>query len=300
MLGAGLRASVPLLLAALGETFAERAGLLNLGIEGMMLAGAFGGFFVALNTGTLPGGLAAGLLLGMVLALVFGVLTITLRVNQIIVGLGMTLFAAGLTSFLFRHLYGVQFPTLPQSLEAVAIPVLVRIPVIGTALFEQKGMVYVALALVVVLGVVLRRTTFGLAVRATGEDPFAADAAGVDVFRVRYLAMAIGGAMAGLGGAFLSVGDLNFFVPGMTRGLGFIAIAITMLGRWDPYRVLVGALIFGLMQSLSDGLQILGVSIRPEFLLMLPYLGVILALVILAQHTPLPAALGLPYQRGQK
>jgi simple sugar transport system permease protein len=300
LLSAGLIAAVPLLLAALGETLVERAGLLNLGLEGMMLLGAFGGFYVALNSQSLPAGLLAGVGLGLLLGLFFGWLTITLQVDQVIAGLGLTLLAGGLTGYLFRDLYGRQFPTLPVSAKKVALPLLSDLPLLGQVLFHQQPLVYLAWGLVVVFAWLLNRTRFGLEVRAVGENPLAADAAGVNVFRVRYLAVLIGGLMAGLGGAFLSVGDLNFFVPGMTVGQGFIAIAIAMLGRWRPYRVLVGAVLFGLLRSLANGLQIIGLAVQPEFILMLPYLGIIAALVLLAGRTSLPAALGVPYIRGQK
>lgn len=300
LLSAGLIAAVPLLLAALGETLAERAGLLNLGLEGMMLIGAFGGFYVALNSQSVWIGLAAGAVVGLVLGLFFGWLTITLRVDQVIAGLGLTIFAGGLTGFLFRDFYGRQFPTLPVSAGKAAVPFLSDLPILGPALFKQQPVVYLAWGLVVVFALVLTRTRFGLEVRAVGENPLAADAAGVNVFRVRYLAAMIGGTMAGLGGAFLSVGDLNFFVPGMTVGQGFIAIAIAMLGKWRPCRVFIGAVLFGLLRSLANGLQIIGVDARPEFILMLPYLGIIVALVLLAGRTSLPAALGTPYERGHK
>lgn len=300
LLSAGLIAAVPLLLAALGEALTERAGLLNLGLEGMMLIGAFGGFYVALNSQSVWIGLAAGAVAGLVLGLFFGWLTITLRVDQVIVGLGLTVFAGGLTGFLFRDFYGQQFPTLPVSAGKVAVPVLSSLPILGPALFKQQPVVYLAWGLVVVFALVLTRTRFGLEVRAVGENPLAADAAGVNVFRVRYLAVMIGGTMVGLGGAFLSVGDLNFFVPGVTVGQGFIAIAIAMLGKWRPYRVFVGAVLFGLLRSLATGLQIIGVDVRPEFILMLPYLGIIVALVLLAGRASLPAALGTPYERGHK
>jgi len=300
LLSAGLIAAVPLLLAALGETFAERAGLLNLGLEGMMLLGAFGGFYVALNSQSILAGLATGVLLGLILGLLFGFLAITLQVDQVIIGLGLTIFAGGLTGFLFRDLYGQRFPTLAVSSEKVAIPWLSDIPIVGPAFFKQQLLVYLAWVLVIIFALILTRTRFGLEVRAVGENPFAADAAGVNVFRTRYLAIIIGGMMAGLGGAFLSVGDLNFFVPGMTVGQGFIAIAIAMLGKWQPYRVFVGAVLFGILRSLSNGLQIIGVAVRPEFILMLPYLGIIVALMLLAGRTTLPAALGMPYERGQK
>jgi simple sugar transport system permease protein len=300
LLSAGLIASVPLLLAALSETLAERAGLLNLGLEGMLLLGAFGGFYVALNSHSILAGLVAGALLGLILGLLFGFLTITLQVDQVIVGLGLTIFAGGLTGFLFRNLYGQRFPTLAVSSQKVAVPVLSHIPIIGPAFFNQQLLVYLAWSLVIVFAFVLTRTRFGLEVRAAGENPLAADASGVNVFRTRYLAILIGGTMAGLGGAFLSVGDLNFFVPGMTVGQGFIAIAIAMLGKWRPYRVFIGAVLFGILRSLANGLQIIGIDVQPEFILMLPYLGIIAAMVLLAGRTSLPAALGVPYQRGQK
>ncbi len=300
LLSSGLIATVPLLLAALGETYAERAGLLNLGIEGMMLTGAFGGFYVALNTNSVLAGLAAGLVIGLGLGLLFGFLAISLCVDQIILGLAITIFAEGLTGFLFRDFYGLRFPTLEVGLSKVSIPLLSDIPILGPAVFNQQITVYLAWALVVVFSFVLYRTRIGLEVRAVGESPVAADTAGVNVFGIRYLAIAVGGAMAGLGGAFLSVGDLSFFVPGMTMGLGFIAIAITMVGRWDPYRVFVGALLFGILHSLSNGIQIIGVQVRPEFVLMLPYLGIIAAMVLLAGRTVLPGALAVPYERGHR
>jgi simple sugar transport system permease protein len=241
-----------------------------------------------------------GLAIGLACGLLFGLLAISLRVDQVIVGLGITVFATGLTGFLFREFYGRQFPMLPISQQKVAIPVLSEIPVIGSVFFNQQVMVYLTWGLVAVFNFVLIRTTFGLEVRAVGESPFAADAAGVKVFRVRYLAIAIGGAMAGLGGAFLSVGDLNFFVPGMTVGLGFIAIAITMLGGGRPARVLVSAVVFGILRSLSNGLQVIAVQMRPEFILMLPYIGIIGLLIVVADRSGLPAALALPYERGYR
>lgn len=300
LLSTGLVAAVPLSLATLGETFAERAGLLNLGLEGMMLTAAFAGFSVAFSTGSVGAGLAAGMITGLALGLLFGVLAISLRVDQVIIGLAITIFAAGLTGFLFRDFYGQRFPTLSASLGRVPIPLLSSIPILGPAVFHQQVVVYLTVVLVFVFDFVLNRTRFGLEMRAVGEHPLAADAAGVNVFRVRYLAIAVAGVMAGFAGAFLSVADLSFFVPGMTVGQGFIAIAITMLGRWDPRRVFVGALLFGILRSLSNGLQIVGIAVRPEFILMLPYLGIILALVLLAGRTALPAALAVPYERGRR
>jgi simple sugar transport system permease protein len=298
LLSAGLVAAVPLLLAALGETLTERAGLLNLGLEGIMLLGAFSGFVAALNSHSVLFGLVVGMLSGLVVGAIFGFLTITLRVDQVIVGLGLAIFGGGVTGFLFRVFYGQQFPTLMVSAPKIVLPLVSDLPVLGPAFFRQQPLVYLAWGLVIVLALVLTRTRFGLEVRAVGENPLAADAAGVNVFRVRYLAVMLGGMLAGLGGGFLSVGDLNFFVPGMTVGQGFIAIAIAMLGKWRPYRVLVGAVLFGLLRSLANGLQIMGIDVQPEFILMLPYLGIMVALAILAGRARLPAALGTPYERG--
>lgn len=300
LLSAGLIAAVPLLLAALGETFAERAGLLNLGLEGMLLGSAFAGFYVAFNTQSMVAGLVAGTATGLLLGLLFGFLAVSLGVDQVIVGLGITLVAEGATGYLFRDFYGQRFPTLGFSAAKVAIPWLSDLPIVGPALFNQQPLVYLAWLLVIGCAFLLERTCFGLEVRAAGESPLAADTAGVNVARTRYLAIMLGGGLAGLGGAFLSVGDLNFFVPGMTVGQGFIAIAIAMLGKWRPYRVFLGAVLFGTLRSLSTGLQIIGVDLRPEFVLMLPYVGIIIALIVLAGRTQLPAALGLPYERGQR
>lgn len=300
LFGTSLRASTPLLLAALGETYTESSGVLNLGIEGIMLSGAFGGFVVALFTGSLLFGFVAGIFIGLALALITGFLTITLGVNQIVVGLGITILASGMTSFLFRILFGTRFPILPVVATKLRIPVLADIPYIGGAVFNQHLVVYLSLALIPVLHILLYRTSFGLKVRAVGEAPISADAGGVDVAWVRFACLLLGGALAGLGGAFLAIGDLSFFVSNMTLGRGFIAIAIVMLGKWNPYRVFLGALLFGVTQSLSSGLQVLGVNVRPEFILMLPYVMVIVALVVIARHTLLPSAFGLPYRRGEK
>jgi general nucleoside transport system permease protein len=174
------------------------------------------------------------------------------------------------------------------------------IPILGDAAFKQGVLFYLAFALVPVFAFLLTRTRFGLQVRAVGEHPFAADAAGVDVTRTRYIAALIAGAMAGLAGAFLSVADLKIFQVGMTVGTGFIALALTMVGGWNPYRILLASVLFGLLRSLGNGLQILGINVRTEFITMLPYIGIMVALALLAGRTSLPAALGVPYARGRR
>lgn len=300
LLSSGVRAMTPLLLAGIGEMYAERAGILNLGIEGMMAMGAFAGFFIALSSDNPWLGLVTGIMTGAALGLVVGFLAITYRVNQIVLGLGVTVFGLGLSAFLHRHFYGAMFPTLRTSIAPLAVPGLVHVPVLGGALFNQSFVVYLAVVLVVVSAIVIRRTAFGLNIRAVGENPFAADAAGVNVFLVRYAAIVIAGALTGFGGAFLSIIDLNFFLPGMIAGRGFLGIAVCMLGRWEPYRILVGAFSFGVLQALTNGLQVIGIQVVPEFLLMIPYIGVMVALAILARNALAPSALSQAYERGER
>ena len=300
MLAAGLVAAAPLVLAALGEAVGERSGLLNLGIEGMMLSGAFFGFTAAYLTGSAVWGVLAGIAAGSLLGSLFAVLTVSLRVDQVLVGLAITIFGGGLTAFLYRDVFGGQNPSLNVGSSRIAIPGLSQIPIIGDAMFNQSLLFYIAFALVPVFAFLLARTRFGLQVRAVGEYPFAADAAGVDVTRIRYQAALIAGAMAGLAGAFLSVADLKIFQIGMTVGTGFIALALTMVGGWNPYRILLASVLFGLLRSLGNGLQILGIDVRTEFITMLPYIGIMVALALLAGKTSLPAALGVPYARGRR
>jgi simple sugar transport system permease protein len=300
ILMAGLLRAVPLTLAALGEAVGERAGMLNLGIEGMMLCGCFFGFWAAFHTDSLVIGMLAATFAGLALALLFGLLTITMRVDQVLTGLAITILGAGLSAFLFRDLFGGTNVALDVDPIDVSIPVLRDIPIAGEPLFDRQLVFYVCWALVPVFAFLLARTRFGLEVRAVGENPLAADAAGVNVVRVRYLAIAIAGAMAGFAGGFLCVADVKIFSIGMTVGQGFIALAITMLGRWNPYRIVIGAMLFGGLQTLGDQLQINGIDVKTEFIGTFPYIGIMLALVVLAGRTALPAALGTPYQRGSR
>ena len=265
-----------------------------------MLAGCFFGFHVAYKTESVTLGMLGGAAGGLAMALLFGFLTIQLRVDQVLVGLAITIFSAGLTGYLFRDWYGGQNVAANVRARVVEIPLLSDIPIIGPALFNRQIIFYICWALVPVFAWLLYRTKFGLNVRAVGESPFAADAAGVNVIRTRYLAMSLAGIMAGFAGAFLAVADLRIFTIGMTVGQGFIALAITMLGGWNPWRIAAGAILFGMLNALGDSLQIIGVDIRVEFIGMLPYIGIMVAMVVLAGKTQLPAALGVPYARGQR
>jgi len=234
---------------------------------------------------------------GLILALVFGILTITLGVNQIVVGLGLTIFARSMCSFLHRIIFGNQFPILFGAGGTSEIPLLSRVPVIGQALFNQHWLVYLTFAMVPIMYILMYKTRFGLRVRAVGEAPRAADACGVNVYRTRFCAILLGGLLASLGGAFLSLGDLAFFVPDMIMGRGYIAIVVVMLGKWNPVRVCFGGLLFGFALALTSALQVAGIKISPDFILMTPYLAVIVTLVLFARSSNLPSALCIPYQR---
>ena len=298
ILASTISGTTPILMAALGEAYVERSGLLNLGIEGMMVAGAFTSFAVALKFSSLFLGFFAAAMVGLTLALVFGILSVTLRVNQIVVGLGLTIFAHSMSSFLHRVIFGNQFPILFGAGQTSEIPLLSRIPLIGQAFFNQHWLVYPTFVLVPVLYVLMYKTRFGLRVRAVGETPWAADAAGVNVNRIRFCTILYGGLMAGLGGAFMALGDLAFFVPDMIMGRGYIAIVVVMLGKWNPIRVCWGGLLFGFAMALTSALQVAGLNISPDLILMTPYLAVIVVLLIFARSTNLPASLGIPYKRG--
>jgi len=292
-----LRGTTPILLAALGEAYAERSGLLNLGIEGMMVAGAFSSFVVALKMNSLFSGFVFAAAVGLTMGLVFGILTITLGVNQIVVGLGLTIFARSMCSFLHRVIFGNQFPILFGAGGTSEIPLLSQVPVIGQALFNQHWLVYLTFSMVPIMYILMYKTRFGLRVRAVGEAPRAADACGVSVYRTRFYAILLGGLLASLGGAFLALGDLAFFVPDMIMGRGYIAIVVVMLGKWNPVRVCSGGLLFGFALALTSALQVAGIKISPDFILMTPYLVVIVTLVLFARSSNLPSALCIPYQR---
>ena len=294
LLAATLRVATPLLFAALGETLVERAGVLNLGIEGTMFLGAMVGFTAAYFAGSLGAGIVAACVGGALLGLLMALLAVYLGVNQHVSGVGITLLATGLALYFFRLIFGTQ--QTPPKIDAFAqlsLPWLGRI----APIFEQYWLTYVALACAPLLWWLLNRTHFGLNVRAVGENPQAADVAGINVYRTRLLALAVGGALMGLGGAFLALAQLGAFTFGMIAGRGWVAIALVIFGNWSPGRVLLGALLFGGFQALQLRLQASGVRLPYEALLALPYLVTIAALVLAGRNASVPAALLKPYQR---
>ncbi len=298
---AAIRLSTPLLLAALGEMIAEKSGVLNLGVEGMMLTGALFGFLGAYYTGSLGLAWLIAMAAAALLALVFCYFAITLRCHQVIVALGVNLLALGLTGFAYRAFFGLA-DTAPQiaAAEPIAIPVLSQIPYLGPLFFNHTLLVYVAFALAPLLWFVIEKTPLGLTLRAVGEKAVAADTVGIPVNRVRYGATIIGGALAGLAGAYLSTVALNVFLEGMTGGTGWIAVAIVIFGNWNAFGIVAAALTFGAAQALQLRLQNAGVEIPREFLVMLPYVLTIVALAGIVRRSDPPAQLCIPYSRNSK
>lgn len=295
MLASGVRLATPFLYAALGEMFAERSGVLNLGVDGIMLLGAFVAFWVTLSVGSPWLGAVAALVVGGLLGLLMAVISVHLRAEQGISGIGLFLFGWGLSSLLFRMTVGAISSV--EGFTPVRIPFFSDLPVLGPILFSHNWMVYFAFALVPASAVVLFRTTWGLKIRAVGEKPEAADTLGVSVAGVRYACVILGAMLAGLAGAFLSIGQMNMFVENITAGRGWIAIALVYFGRWNPWGILAGSLLFSVVNALQIWIQVLGVAIPYEVAVMMPYVLTIVALALAFQRGHGPAALANPYER---
>lgn len=280
-------AATPILLAAIGELVVERAGVLNLGVEGMMITGAICGFIVAVTTGSPWLGFLGAAIGGAVLSLLFGFLTQYLLSNQVATGLALTLFGLGLSALMGQGYIGIKAPSFPD----IHVPLLGDIPIIGPIIFQHDPMVYVGLALIVGVWWFLTKTRGGLILRAVGENHDAAHALGYKVIRVRMMAIAFGGACAGLGGAYLSLVRVPQWTEGMTAGAGWIALAIVVFASWKPARLLLGAYLFGGVTVLQLNLQAAGLAIPVEYLSMSPYVATIVVLVIMSAGRA-PGSLG--------
>jgi simple sugar transport system permease protein len=293
-LAAAVRTGTPLALAALGETLVERAGVINIGLEGIVLAGAFGGLLAA-GSG-LAAGFAGAVLAGVTVAALFALFAVTMRADQIITGVAVNLLVVGLTGALYRGIYGATGAALTiTTTGTLPIPLLSHIPLVGPALFDQAPPTYVAYSVAPLIAWWLYRTRWGLALRAVGERPDAARAAGVTPARVRWLAILFGGAMGGIAGGMLVLSQAGTFAEGMSAGRGFIAIAIVALGRWHPIGVLAAALLFGAASALQFAFQAMGWALPYQLFLALPYVLTLLALAGLAgRRAVAPAALGQP------
>jgi len=299
LISGGVIAGVPLLLTALGETISERAGVLNLGLEGMMLLGAYLGFIGAYYGHSSWLGFLLGAIGGMIACSLMIVLCVWLGLDQIVVGIAITLAGGGITSVLQGAQFGTTYPRLGAT-ATVDIPVLHNIPVIGPGLFEQHLLVYLSLIFVGVLTWIFHRTNIGLNLLAAGEKPEALDAAGVSVIATRSWAVLATGALAGIGGAFLSIVGAGIFTPFMTQGQGYMAIVICMLGRGKPVWVALASLLFGISLSITTALQLAGINISTDVINMLPFIAIMVALIIFGRRSYLPPALALPYVRGAR
>ena len=305
LISGGILAGMPLLFASLGEMVSERAGVLNIGLEGMMLVGAYVGFVAAYHSGSTTLGFLAGAGGGAAVSVIMVVLCVWWGLDQIVIGIAITLVGEGATALIFDSQFAESRPTLGDT-GRTSIPLLSDIPVVGGhdasdgSVFSQPAIVYIGLILIVVVAWMMRRTHLGLNVRAAGDRPAALDAAGVSVRATRSWAVLFAGAMAGVGGAFLSVTAAGLFEDFITGGRGFIAIVLAMLARGKAMWVLIGSFIFGISLSLSDALQIAGVDISTDVVFTLPFVAVIVVLVIFGRRSYLPPALGLPYVRGAR
>lgn len=295
LIAATLRVATPLIYGTLGELFAERSGVLNLGIEGTMFLGAFVGFAVAYHTESLWLGILAAILAGMISGLLMSLLTVRLGVNQHVSGLGITMLWTGISLFSFRLVFGeskVQpsIDTFPQ------LSIFDGNPILGP-IFSQYLLTYIAILLIPIVWWIISRTRFGLQIRAVGENPEAADAAGLNVYAIRTWALMIGGGFMAVGGAFLSLAQLGAFTFGIVAGRGWVCIALIIFANWQAFQVLWGALIFGGVQALQLRLQTLGFKLPYELFLSLPYLVTILALALAGRSISGPSAILKPYRR---
>jgi simple sugar transport system permease protein len=299
LVSGALLSMVPLMFAALAESISEQAGVLNIGLEGMLLFGAYAGFNGALYIHSAWVGLLFGALGGMLAATVMVVLCVWMRLDQIVVGVALFLFAEGVTSLLHGAQFGDSYPRIDQ-VDLITVPVLHKIPVVGESIFQQHAIVYLGIAGVFFVHWMLRRSSIGLSLRAAGESPSALDAAGVDVIRTRTGAVLVCGALAGIGGAYLSIIAAGSFTPMMTQGIGFIGIVLAMLARGKVLWVIALSFLFGVSLSISTALQLAGVDISTDVIQMLPYISVIVVLLLFARRSYLPSALALPYFRGER
>jgi ABC-type uncharacterized transport system permease subunit len=297
VLASGIRLATPYLFAAIGETLGQRSGVLNLGVEGQMLMGAFTAFYVTLQTGNLWLAMLAAAGVGAVMGLAMAFVSIDLQAEQGISGIGFYLFGLGMSTLLFQMLVGTVETV--SGFQPIHFPVLSDIPVIGEIFFQQNILVYIAFALVPIAQFVLMRTTLGLKIRAAGESPEAADSLGVSVRLVRYITVTLGGLLSGVAGASMSIGTLNVFQQNMTSGLGFIAVALVYFGGWRPLGVMLGALLFSMVSALQLRLQLIpDWPIPSDLMVMTPYIVTIIALVLTMQRVRSPSALTKPFERG--
>jgi simple sugar transport system permease protein len=297
-----IRIATPLILATTGELVSERSGVLNLGIEGIMLLGAMVGFTAAYFTGNLWLGVGAALLTGAAAGLLMAFLAVVLGVSQHVSGIGLTLLATGLAFYLYRLIFGQ--PASPPNIvpfQPLPVPGLADVPIVGPILFNQTPLTYIALLAVPVMAWLLNRTTWGLELRTVGENPRAADAAGISVWGKRTQALVLGGALMALGGAYLTIAQFNAFTFGVVSGRGWVSIALVVFGQWSPWRCAAGALLFAFLEALQLRLQATNTLHLPyEVFLMLPFVMTIVAMALVSRNARAPAALLVPFRKEER
>lgn len=299
MLVSSLVRATPIALAALSGLYSERSGVVNIGIEGMMLVGSFVSVVFASVSGNMLIGVITGVLAGVLLAALHAVLSIKYRVDQIVSGAGIIILALGLTSYLQRSILNL-YPNLNQPGPAIAafpLPLLWRIPVLGPVVFNLSPIIYTLFALLIVTQILMNYTRWGLRVRSVGEHPKAADTLGINVFRIRYISVMLSGAIAGLSGAYMSIGAAGRFNEGMSAGKGFLGLAAMIFGNWNPFGAFAGSLIFGFFDSWQEKLSLLQVGVPVDLLGMAPYIATMIVLAGFIGRSRMPAADGQPYKK---
>jgi len=290
-----IRLSTPLLIAAMGEMVVERSGVMNMGVEGMMLMGALVGYMLTLHSDSLWIGILGAVAAGGLMALLLALMSITLKVDQTVTGLALNLLSSGLTLFIFRAFYDTD--NVVELFPPIYIPYLSDLPYIGEILFSQKAPTYFAFLCIPVIAFLLNRTKIGLAIRSTGENPSAVDTRGLSVNSLRYLAVVFGGMMAGLAGSFFTNGISSRFMPEITAGRGWLAIIIVIAGNWQPGRMLLATLIFALLDAFQFTLQGFNTDIPFQLLLAMPYVIALIALMSSRVRSRMPGVLGVPYTK---
>jgi simple sugar transport system permease protein len=293
-----LSMAAPILLAALGELIVERSGVLNIGIEGTMLTGAFFALAAAYFTGSTALGLLAGVAAALALHAIFALLAVNLAVSQVVAGTALNILAIGMTGVFYRSMFGITGKAfIVEPLASLPLGPLASLPLIGPLLFDRDPLIYLAIVLVPVIGYLLSRTRYGLQLCAAGERPEAADALGLGVYRLRWQALMVSGVLTGLAGAYLTLAYANTFVEGISAGRGFVALAVVILGRWNPWGLAAASLLFGAAMALQFGLQALGTSVPYQIFLALPYALTLVVLAVMGGQAAAPSALGAPYRR---
>ena len=297
-LNSAIAMATPILLAALGELLVEETGVINIGIEGAMLSGAFFAMVAAYFTGSTLAGVAAGIAAGVAINAILAFLVVNLSVSQVVAGTALDILAVGITGVFYRRFFGITgMAFMVKPMARLEFGPLTRIPILGAAIFQHNAFVYLAFAVVPVIGFVLWRTRYGLILRAAGERPEAADALGLGVYRLRWHALLASGVLTGLAGAYLTLAYANTFVENISGGRGYVALAVVILGRWNPWGIAAASLLFGAAMALQFGLQALGTAVPYQLFLALPYALTLVVLAGFGGQAASPSALGEPYRR---